>query len=78
MQRGRRQAPDGESRGVTQHEPVGVVEEPVADRVGEGGIADEGVPLGDGERLVILWNHGSRSLWLTKGVMVKRVPGWPP
>ena len=28
---------------------MGVVEEAVADGVGEGGIADEGVPLGDGE-----------------------------
>jgi hypothetical protein len=28
---------------------VGVVEEAVADRVGKGGIPDEGVPLGDGE-----------------------------
>jgi hypothetical protein len=28
---------------------VGVVEEAVADGVGEGGIADEGMPLGDGQ-----------------------------
>src|SRR5262245_5206438 len=37
------------SRGGLEHEAVGVVEETIADGVGQRGLADEGVPLSDGE-----------------------------